>query len=233
MDLWKPELFESDLPKSQTVFWMPSDTEELFDRQKPLGWAKTSIEYRMNRHGFRGIEFDEPAEFKILVSGCSHTMGIGIREEDTWCNQFATRIAGAKVYNLALYSRSPDYVVRSIYKAINIVKPNLVMVLWPDRGRGELADASINGIKFWLASDQDYPTWFLDREVQRYQFQKNQIMLESICSANGIPFLGFERMYLAKNVCNFDYLARDLMHDGPNWHGEIANHYWKKYQEML
>jgi hypothetical protein len=70
--------------------WLPSDTEELFikNKEKRLeelktgGWLNTEIEYSFNNYGFRSEEFDTTPS--ILYLGCSFTVGIGLRIEHTW-----------------------------------------------------------------------------------------------------------------------------------------------------
>ena len=232
MKYWNQELPESDLPKSQTLSWMHPDDEEGYWKNRPQGYTDTSITYRLNAHGYRGTEFDTPAEFKILVSGCSHTFGIGINEEDTWCNQFAQRISGSKVYNLALGGRSPDYVVRSIHKSIDVIKPNLVLVMWPDQSRFERPSEDGVSMAWWTANDTQYPGEFTDAKYQDYNFEKNQLFLEFLCHSRGIPLIAKTFIEIQKMNPN-DCLARDLMHDGPLWNYRSANIYWQEFQKLF
>jgi hypothetical protein len=63
--------------------WLPSDTEELFIKNKKEklkelkagGWLNTEIEYSFNSYGFRSEEFSTSSS--ILYLGCSFTVGIG------------------------------------------------------------------------------------------------------------------------------------------------------------
>lgn len=232
MKYWRQELPVSDLPKNQELYWVYPDDQEGFCKNQPPGYTETSVIYRMNSHGYRGTEFSEPAEFKILVSGCSHTFGIGINEEDLWCNQLAQRITGAKVYNLALGGRSPDYVVRTIYKSIDLIKPNLVMVMWPDQSRFERpADDGVS-MAWWTANDEYYLNDFTDKKYQNYNFNKNQIFLDSVCAAKQTPVIAFSYTEISRLVTHRDK-ARDLMHDGPAWNLDAADIYWKKFQELF
>lgn len=232
MRYWNQELPESDLPKSQTVFWMYPDDEEGYWKNRPEGYTDTSITYRMNKHGYRGTEFDELANFKILVSGCSHTFGIGINEEDLWCNQFAHHIAGAKVYNLALGGRSPDYVARVISKSIDIIKPNLVMVMWPDMSRFERPAKDGVSMAWWTANDTYYLDDFADENYQDYNFEKNQLLMNNLCAARRIPLIAFTYNEICHLVREQDR-ARDLLHDGPIWNLKASNIYWQEFQKYF
>lgn len=232
MIYWNQELPESDLPKSQTVYWMYPDDEPGFFKNQPDGYTSTSITYRMNSNGYRGAEFDEPANFKILVGGCSHTFGIGINEEDLWCNQFAQHITGSKIYNLALGGRSPDYVVRSLYKSIDIIKPNLVLVMWPEQSRFERPTQDGMGMTWWSVNDTHYPSEFADEHYQNYNFEKNQLFLEHLCAARNIPLVAMRYSELTQRIQKID-LARDTMHDGPIWNLRAANEYWQAFQKLF
>lgn len=232
MRYWQQELPESDLPKNQTLYWMYPDDEPGFAKNQTPGYTETSVTYRMNSHGYRGIEFNEAADFKILVSGCSHTFGIGINEEDLWCNQFSQRISGAKVYNLALGGRSPDYVVRSIYKTIDIIKPNLVMVMWPDQSRFERPAQDGVSMAWWTATDEYYLNDFTDEKYQQYNFEKNQIFLENLCASRSVPLIALTYDHCSRNVNKRD-AARDGMHDGPVWNHQVANIYWQEFQKLF
>lgn len=232
MRYWNQELPESDLPKSQTLYWMYPDDETGYWKNQPVGYTAESITYKMNRHGYRGTEFDEPTEFKILVSGCSHTFGIGINEDDIWCNQFAQRISGAKVYNLALGGRSPDYVVRSVYKSIDIIRPNLVMVMWPAISRFERPAEDGVSMAWWTANNEYYLNDFTDEKYQNYNFEKNQILLETLCASRQIPLIAFSYDSICRVVGQQDK-ARDLCHDGPIWNLKAANVYWQEFQKLF
>lgn len=107
-------------------------------------WIKTpagepSIEYRLNRHGFRSdhFKFPDPNAINILVAGDSLTFGEGVPAEYIWGNLLANRIYGktkrnVSVTNLGVMGGSGRLAVRNIFSYIrNYGKPDFIFLLIP------------------------------------------------------------------------------------------------------
>jgi lysophospholipase L1-like esterase len=61
--------------------------------------AKGRVEYRTNRLGFRGPEFElarQPDELRVLALGDSFTFGLGVPEKDTWVRRLEALLAASR-----------------------------------------------------------------------------------------------------------------------------------------
>jgi hypothetical protein len=116
--------------------WLPSDTEELFIKNKKErlqelrsnGWLNTEIEYSFNSYGFRSEEFSTSPS--ILYLGCSFTVGIGLRVEHSWPYLVSTAM-NLKCFNLGLGASSNDTAFRMAEYWIKQLKPKIVLLLSP------------------------------------------------------------------------------------------------------
>ena len=92
--------------------------------------------YTYNSLGFRG---DEPTKegFKIMSIGCSHTEGVGLNDNETWSYQLCQLIPNAVNCNFGFGGRSNDYVSRCLLTYYDVVKPDLVLIMYPNQDRRE------------------------------------------------------------------------------------------------
>jgi len=73
-----------------------------------------TIEYRLNDYGYRSdnnyndLFYSTNSEDYILGIGCSHTEGIGVKNENTWLEKLG-KMTGMKTVNLGLTSGTIDY----------------------------------------------------------------------------------------------------------------------------
>jgi hypothetical protein len=90
--------------------------------------------YTYNSLGFRG---DEPTKegFKIMSLGCSHTEGVGVNDDKTWSHQLCKLIPNAVDLNFGFGGRSSDYVSRCLLTYYDLVKPDLVLIMYPNQDR--------------------------------------------------------------------------------------------------
>jgi len=91
--------------------------------------------YTYNSLGFRG---DEPTKkgFKIMSIGCSHTEGVGLNDNETWSHQLSKLIDGVDC-NFGFGGRSNDYVARCLLAYYDLIKPDLVLIMYPNQDRRE------------------------------------------------------------------------------------------------
>jgi len=91
--------------------------------------------YAYNSLGFRG---DEPTKegFKVMSIGCSHTEGVGLADNETWSHQLCKLINGVDL-NFGFGGRSNDYVARCLLTYFDLVKPDLVLIMYPNQDRRE------------------------------------------------------------------------------------------------
>ncbi len=243
-------------PRNKTVYWSDTDSEENF-RLNPLhNYTETSITYTYNSHGFRTKEF-EPASNRdnVLFLGCSHTEGIGLKEEDTWVNHITTKIEklqdwkvlqgevplapnGFNYYNLGIGGGSGDTVVRNLVNCTNHLIPSVVFILWPPSGRFD-----------YYQQDGDYSFWdtksvhnlstenlFLYEEAHIYNnHMRNTLIVDLLKKMHGFTLvelsaddLHTEFTELPKSL---DY-ARDG-HWPPSFHRYIAEKFFGLFKYIL
>ena len=102
---------------SHTAWFVPGDTRDEWlanmsnhKRRRYLvqqGWDhEQAIEYRYNRDGFRGSDFDVSRP-GIMTLGCSFTFGVGLGEAQVWPWLVAQNL-NVPCYNLAWGGGSSD-----------------------------------------------------------------------------------------------------------------------------
>lgn len=93
--------------------------------------------YTYNSLGFRG---DEPTKegFKIMCIGDSNTEGVGVNDNETWPSQFAKLIPNAVNHNFGMGGRSNDYISRCLLTYYDLIKPDLVLIMYTFPQRREI-----------------------------------------------------------------------------------------------
>jgi len=213
--------------RSTELDWHLGDTQELYqhnltnkyDELNRYGWVDKTIKYKFNSHGFRSEEFKEGKN--ILFLGCSITFGTGLGYDDI----FPSRVAKAMGYNLcnlAISGSSNDTAFRLAETWLAKIKPDMVILMSPDKSRLELLTLQPEGssIHFRVnkVSTQQpfYQKWILNDENSRLNQLKNQLAIQHLCNTQGIKFLNFN---IESDFCFVENdLARDLSHPGISSH---------------
>lgn len=220
---WKQELFHSKYPPNSTYEWIDTDIPENAIDDRP-------ITYKFNEYGFRSDSFDKRSDFNILVSGCSLTVGVGVAYDDSWPQQLKTHFnQPTTVWNLAQSATSSDYVVRSIYKVVDVLKPDLIAVCWPCETRFELPFKHHN-IKDYLFDDPGYPEQYKVPGWGEHNIQKNIILLKSICQSRNIPCVSGPGPLTDIGI-DPRTGARDGDHPDELWHKEYAELVYQYYRD--
>lgn len=220
---WEQELFYGKYPPNKTYEWIDTDTPE-------DSINHDDITYTFNEHGFRSDSFKQRSDFNILVSGCSLTVGVGVKYENTWPQQLKTHInQPTTVWNLAQSSTSPDYVVRSLYKTVDVLKPDLIAVCWPAESRVELPKNKYSITTYQLDTD-DYPKILENPNWAYHNLQKNIIFLTQLCKNKNIPLVQAPGPYTDFGI-DPDTSARDGSHPGNKWHKKFAELVFQAYQD--
>ena len=216
----------------KTYQWWPTDSEESFNRmmQDPVhreyfqekGWTNPhTISYKMNNNGFRSEEFDPTAD-NLVALGCSFTMGIGLPVKDLWPSLLAHAL-NLRACNLGCGGASSDQCFRLAEYWVPYLKPKLVVLLNPPRGRLEVFVNESTGKTETVMPMDDHPDAFVKKwlsidENQRLNNRKNSLAIESICNRFGIPFLSYEAdIWMSRSREEAEY-ARDYLHAGPKGH---------------
>ena len=237
-------------PKNKTLKWFGHDTEQAFDSIKatPKHWpfTKTNVNYTFNNLGYRGTDFTTDNKFRILVSGCSHTFGIGLDDTQTWPALIERYIKAqhndCKVFNLACPGGSNDWIARSIACAYETIKPHLVIACWTYPNRREAVWDS--GYLWQLNTEipggqesdiQEFKSWFMtiNESADYYNWMKNHWLINKTCKDSMLIETHCVKMNsiqnnLADKVGGLD-IARDSKHFGPNIHKQFAKDIYEKY----
>lgn len=235
---------------STSIDWLPSDTATLYqDNVKKKftkrqlidnGWYGTSIEYKFNQHGFRCNEFSNTKN--IMFLGCSYTSGVGLPLEDTFSSIVAKQL-NLENYNLGLGGSSNMTAFRFGHYWIPILKPDIVVLLSPNKYRFEVInnDTGAHGLKAHkldqCRTSKFYNDWCANPYNADFDKLKNTMALQFVCSKNNATFVSidsedaFADFFLANplrpkpyrfTMLENDY-ARDLAHPGKMSHKNIAN----------
>lgn len=105
---------------------------------------KNPEKYRFNSLGYRCDEFNLE-DHGVLTIGCSHTFGWGVRVEERFssilCQKLEQRIKKPVAdWNLALPSKSNDYISRTLMGSLFVLKPKLVVICFTGLFRKEIYD---------------------------------------------------------------------------------------------
>jgi hypothetical protein len=109
----------------------------------PPELANNPQKYKFNKFGYRADEFDAIDEsFGVLTVGCSHSFGWGVEEHQKYSSVFCQQLSepNVKDWNMALPSKSNDYLARTLLAAVPILKPKIVLVCFTGIFRREYYD---------------------------------------------------------------------------------------------
>jgi len=158
-------------------------------------YTQDQISYKWNSHGFRCNEFQENTR-NILCLGDSFTVGLGVPVEDTWPGQVGKLFdPSVEVYNLGLCAGSLDYVLRAIYKTVDVLKPEAIFILAPLVSSRELPiKKRMITYKPSAIIEDNASTPFdslipllLDPTFISYTNTRNTLLIKEICKARHIP----------------------------------------------
>lgn len=242
---WASELFHSNMyPPNSTLKWCDTDIPEVEQYQK-------DIRYTFNEFGFRSDSFVD--RFKnphsILTSGCSLTVGVGVDQEESWPyilrKMIQDRLGEPVVlWNIATSGASSDYVVRGIYKVLNILRPEFTFVQWPSDIRFEMpSDTNENILTQRYAYEKTFPSllqtvgWAKQNDSKNKSFLNLQLKAASrIYTSNEERRESFweqqtidRAVELQKIFRNVDANGRDGQHPGPDWHRRVAEYYYNYF----
>lgn len=91
--------------------------------------------YTYNKLGFRGDDFPLSGK-KLMAVGCSHTEGIGVNDDETWPYYISKKLNYSHI-NFGFTGRSNDYICRTILSFTDLIKPDLVLIMYTYSERKE------------------------------------------------------------------------------------------------
>ena len=201
--------------------------------------------YTYNELGFRGDSITKEG-FKVMSIGCSLTEGIGVNNNETWPAQFCKLIPNTVNMNFGTGGRSNDFICRCLISYYDLIKPDLVLIMYtyPHRKEFYTNDGGIEpfipGLK-WGYMEETNTGEIIQNSLSQIQndnedlinWYKNhqliKLFLESKkCnwSWNG-SFLNTEYLDNFRfdgNYNNFIDNGADGVHPGPKHNSLYANH---------
>jgi hypothetical protein len=130
LEYWKPVTFEISSYRNNL-------SERINQSYNGSGSDNTGkCLYTYNSLGFRG---DEPTKegFRIMSIGCSITEGVGLNDDETWPHQFSKLVPNGVDLNFGVGGRSNDYISRVILSYYDMIKPDLVLIMYTETHRRE------------------------------------------------------------------------------------------------
>lgn len=92
--------------------------------------------YSYNELGFRGDSIKKQG-FKVMSLGCSVTEGVGVNDNETWPSQFSKLISNGVDVNFGTGGRSNDFISRCLLTYYDMIKPDLVLIMYTSPMRRE------------------------------------------------------------------------------------------------
>jgi hypothetical protein len=221
--------------------WVSMDTKELYEKNlkekyellKLNNWIDNSFTYKFNSHGFRCKEFtDDPT---IMFLGCSNTCGIGLPVESIWPELVAKQL-NMHCANLGIGGGSHDTAFRLCHGWIDIIKPQIVILLDPPGIRLELIydvnshEKSVIMSPSWTNYEGPNKNqifflrkWCIDDNNAYFNRLKNTLAIENLCISKNIKFINFTINEYHECAENNDW-ARDLKHRGVKAHQKFSKY---------
>lgn len=230
-----------------TKHWMePNDLEQHWQkhRRDPIllgyldqqGWSDPrAIEYRLNSHGFRGVDFQ--GQYDAIALGCSYTFGHALSESQTW-PWLVGQKCSIRVANLGINGVGSGGCFRALRYWISRLKPRWVLVLMPHHSRVEVViseDSDRMYVETYVAGHdhdgskflRDY--WFtdynglLDRE-------RTILGLQRLTEINNSRMVLLTAEEAERRFWDDKDLARDFAHPGPIFQKRVADFFIEQMQ---
>ena len=195
--------------------------------------------YTYNELGFRGDTINKKG-FKVMSLGCSLTEGVGVNDNETWPAQFCSHIPNSVNFNFGVGGRSNDFIVRCLLSYFDLIKPDLVLIMYTYPTRKEYYTKD-GGIEPFIPAEswgylketpdghrvQTLKTLLQNDNEDFINRYKNHLLIKYFLQNKKIPFVWsdaiLETSYNDDNkfYCNYyPYLdsGADGMHPGSKHH---------------
>jgi len=239
LEYWKPETFEI------SSFQFKLD-ERKGKTHRSSGSDNTGLcNYTYNELGFRGDSIEKDG-FKVMSLGCSNTEGVGVNNHETWPAQFVNLIPNGVNFNFGTSGRSNDFVVRCLLTYYDLIKPDLVLIMYPSPFRREIYTKE-GGIEPFMPTvswgylkeveegikTQEYLTYLQNDNVDFINWYKNHLLIKYFLDLkkcnwiwNGRELTSFD--YNEPNRFDGDYgkyidYGVDNVHPGPKHNKTYAH----------
>ncbi len=245
INFWQKEIPYVWHPKLKTKTWFCSDSEENFKNSRDQLHTADTVSYTFNEYGYRIGPSDwnlNSSKKRLLALGCSHTVGVGVPWDDTWPVLLAKH-ADYELFNLASSGSAGDVAVRTLYSVVDIIKPDLVAILWPEVNRYEFYENfkfDADGDEYELTHSRSIWNDESIAEMQNHLYnlhQKNLIFLDMMQQLYKFKCLTFDSMDVINDYARqhsdilypVSYDSRDKLHPGVQAHQYIAKKFIDTY----
>lgn len=189
----------------------------------------TDVDYFFNSYGHRSTV--EPYGLKdyALVVGCSHTMGVGIKESQVYWNQLNLKMP---IYNLGLSGSGNDLICRNIQNFLKkFTKPKIIIIQWTDPNRFNIQNERVGA---WYTNKTLLDLFVYGEKAKYWEHLHSNILrpflLENL-NLQKVPVVEFGIQFKHKDFYKTEYpmytwdyadTARDGIHGGPVSHSNLA-----------
>ena len=181
----KPLLVSDNV--SLELDWYQGDTQTNYAQTNKPDWnyfdSAGKLKYKFNSLGYRTKEFNNlHMDPYMLVFGCSYTEGVGLFEEEIWCNHLAGYLK-LDLRNLAKAGTGPDIINfnTQLFKRSGFVKPKLVIIQWPQINRKSFGFHCEEGIRLE------------DRNVNKEETALEKYKASSLASRTTLTWFGLNK----------------------------------------
>lgn len=218
--------------------------------------------YTYNELGFRGDSIHKEG-FKVMSIGCSLTEGVGVNDNETWPAQFTKLIPKSVNHNFGMSGRSNDYISRCLLTYYDLIKPDLVLIMYTSPHRREVFTKD-GGIEPFMATHkwgyledteegreiQSLKTKLQNDNADLVNWYKNHLLIKYFLESKKCNWLWNGWMEIPTDIVEFnrydglnkymkpfiDY-GVDKMHPGPHHNYEYSKllftHIHKNFNNYL
>jgi hypothetical protein len=202
---------------------LPTQSEDWYYRDK-------QITYTFNKHGHRCKNINElDLDNYILISGCSHTQGVGLELETTYAYRLSKKL-GCDYYNIAISASGADVVQHNVLNWTYTIpkKPKLIVIQWPDHSRFLSYNYEYKNLIPKGTWQEDVTRFIVNCEDYGAFFARKKLTTELLSNVLQVPVIRFN--YGGQVGYDSDPIkmrkldvARDLSHSGIKSHEAVTD----------
>ena len=200
--------------------------------------------YTYNELGYRGDSIKKDG-FKIMSLGCSLTEGVGVMDNQTWPSIVSQMVPNGVNLNFGTGGRSNDFISRAILTYFDLIKPDLILILYtyPNRREYFSSDGGIHpfsGAASWgyFSEEKEGKLIYENLVLSQNKFEdevnwfKNHLIIKHFLENRKCNWVWdnslIETTYTDENMFSGEFgrkyldLGADGLHPGKNHHFNYA-----------
>jgi hypothetical protein len=222
---WTPDKIPKGFcPEAPAIYkWISSDDPINYEKKGNKAYGVDDITYDINSHGYRSIEIDTKSTAKkIMFLGCSVTAGIGLPHHEVWTTVLTKRLEqhfGVTIeqHNFGLPGFGADAMAMVAYQVMPIIKPDLLILMYPDIARRAIYVEMNNVIAFlpyfkpreWPKSLANLHASYVNLSVKSndfFEWRRNHALIDNVARLTGSKTVwGFT------SSVNINYLSAETL----------------------